>query len=67
MVVDRRWSIYCHVVDGPRQEGRVMGYLSQIRDVLYPGGDMDHEWSPSTLEQIAAVIAEWEQACCGDE
>lgn len=44
-----------------------MGYLSQIQDVLYPGGDRDHEWSPSTLEQIAAVIAEWEQACCGDE
>ena len=30
----------------------VMGVV----DALYPGGDMEHDWSPDTLDSIAAVL-----------
>jgi len=27
-----------------------------IRGILYPGGDMEHQWTPDTIDQIAQVI-----------
>ena len=30
--------------------------LAAIREILYPAGDMDHEWSPAELESIADVV-----------
>ena len=29
--------------------------LAAIRDVLWPGGDMDAVWSPDTIDQIARI------------
>ncbi len=29
---------------------------SLIRSVLYPGGDLDHEWSPDTINQLGHVL-----------
>ena len=37
--------------------------LAAIRQILYPGGDSEHEWDAQTLDDIAAVINE--EADCG--
>ncbi len=29
--------------------------LLAIREVLWPGGDMDHQWSPETIDEIARI------------
>ena len=29
---------------------------SLIRSVLYPGGDINHEWSPDTIEDLNHVL-----------
>ena len=29
--------------------------LAAIRDVLWPGGDMENEWSPDTIEEVARI------------
>ena len=33
-----------------------------IRNVLYPGGDMDHEWSCDELDEIANILKDAELA-----
>jgi hypothetical protein len=30
----------------------------KIRDILYPDGDLDHEWSSDELPRIAELVAE---------
>ncbi len=30
--------------------------LNQIREVLWPEGDMDHEWDSETVDEVAAVL-----------
>lgn len=30
--------------------------IPAIREVLWPGGDPDHKWSPETLEDIARIV-----------
>ena len=33
--------------------------LAQLREILWPDGDTDHQWSPDTIDEIAhAMIAE---------
>ena len=29
--------------------------LAAIREVLWPGGDMEHEWSPDTIDEVARI------------
>jgi hypothetical protein len=29
--------------------------LAAIREVLWPGGDMEHEWTPDTIEEVARI------------
>jgi hypothetical protein len=31
----------------------------QIRDILWPNGDKDHEWSADTLDEIAQAMADY--------
>ena len=31
-----------------------------IRQILYPGGDMDHEWDVEYLEDIARVVLDYD-------
>ena len=35
--------------------------LAAIRDVLWPGGDMDAVWSPDTIDQVARIARPHEQ------
>ena len=32
--------------------------IEAIREILYPNGDANHEWSPDTLDAIAQVLAQ---------
>lgn len=32
--------------------------VSDIREKLWPGGDVDHEWSADTLMQIAGLLTD---------
>ena len=32
--------------------------LARIREILYPAGDLDHEWTVDMLEWIGAIVAE---------
>jgi hypothetical protein len=36
-----------------------------IEDILYPGGDPDHEWDADTLDEIVQVIREWRDSLRG--
>ena len=33
--------------------------LEEITEILYPGGDLDNEWSVEDLNHIAAVLREY--------
>jgi hypothetical protein len=35
--------------------------LAAIREVLWPGGDMENEWSPDTIEEVARIALPHEQ------
>jgi hypothetical protein len=30
--------------------------LAEIQELLWPGGDRDHEWESDTIEQVASVL-----------
>ena len=34
---------------------KVSAELDAIREVLWPGGDMDHEWDSETIEEVARI------------
>jgi hypothetical protein len=34
--------------------------VDRIRQILYPGGDMDHEWDVGYLEDIARVVLDYD-------
>jgi hypothetical protein len=40
---------YC----GDRSEAETK--LAAVREALWPGGNMDHQWSPDTIEEIARI------------
>jgi hypothetical protein len=33
--------------------------LDRISEILFPAGDLDHEWNPGHLERIAEAVLEW--------
>lgn len=36
--------------------------MNLINAILYPGGDLDHEWTANELEWIAEVVNTWKGA-----
>ncbi len=32
--------------------------IDLIREILWPGGDADHEWTQDTIEEIALILTE---------
>ena len=30
--------------------------IQAIKEALWPGGDVDHPWSPDTLDEIAGIM-----------
>jgi hypothetical protein len=30
--------------------------LAQIREILWPGGDRDFQWSPDTIDEVARIV-----------
>jgi hypothetical protein len=43
-------------METPKEEDEAARQVAAIRDVLWPGGDPDHEWSPDTVEDIARIV-----------
>jgi len=35
--------------------------VRQIREVLWPDGDEDHQWSPDTIEAVAEIVGKVKQ------
>jgi hypothetical protein len=42
--------------EGAEDEEAARQKLLDIVEIMYPGGDKGHEWTPDTLNQIAGVI-----------
>ena len=38
------------------KEALAVHTLRQIQEILWPGGDPDHQWSPDTLDEIVDVL-----------
>lgn len=36
--------------------------METISEILYPGGDLDREWSSNELEWIATVVHAWKSS-----
>lgn len=32
--------------------------IERVREILWPGGDKDHEWSPDTLDELAMALVQ---------
>jgi hypothetical protein len=39
-----------------RRAAELTRTLTLARDIMWPGGDEDHEWDSSTLEDLALVL-----------
>ena len=55
LLLEAAWAMIYGIAmpDQPSRTGSLE--LAAIREVLWPGGDMDHEWNSETLEEVAQI------------
>lgn len=61
LLLETAWALVFGIVLPGGEPGKVSPELLAIREVLWPDGDMDHQWSPDTLDQIARIARPREQ------
>lgn len=44
---------------GDLNEEELLAIVDGVREVLWPRGDADHEWSAETIELVASVLDQY--------
>jgi len=63
LLLEAAWAMVFGIAIPGTSSPTVSPELLAIRDVLWPGGNMDAVWSPDTIEEVARIARPYEQ--CG--
>ena len=55
LLLEAAWAMIYGIAIPGEPTSRVSLELAAIREVLWPGGDMEHTWTPETLDEVARI------------
>jgi hypothetical protein len=55
LLLEGAWAMIYGIAIPGKPSSTTSLELAAIREVLWPGGDMDHEWNSETLEEVAQI------------
>jgi hypothetical protein len=61
LLLEATWAMIYGIAIPGTASPTVSPELAAIRDVLWPGGNMDAVWSPDTIDQVASIARPHEQ------